>query len=116
MMDQDFDGKLPPIRVIIAKGDEDVTIKVCDRGGGIPRSSMQSIWKFAHSTASEKELECEFGKDVVSGARIRGFGLVRLFVVLVETYKSNLMSYIRLTNLPLFAAALGSYLCTVLWW
>ena len=67
--------QLPPVRVIIAKGDEDVTIKICDRGGGIPRSRMQTIWKFAHSTANDKELDSDFGTDTVSGARIKGFGL-----------------------------------------
>ena len=66
----------PPIRVIIAKGDEDVTIKIADKAGGIPRSRMQTIWKFAHSTASESGLETsDFGTDEVLGARIRGFGL-----------------------------------------
>jgi pyruvate dehydrogenase kinase 2/3/4 len=65
---------LSKIRVIIVKGEEDVTIKVADKGGGIPRSLMNKIWKFAHSTASEDELRTDFGTDI-SGARIRGFGL-----------------------------------------
>jgi pyruvate dehydrogenase kinase 2/3/4 len=65
---------LSKIRVIIVKGEEDVTIKVADNGGGIPRSLMNKIWKFAHSTASEDELRTDFGTDI-SGARIRGFGL-----------------------------------------
>lgn len=71
-----LDDRLPPpIKVVIAMGEEDVTIKVADRGGGIPRSKMQSIWKFAHSTADENELEVAFGMDETSGAKIRGFGL-----------------------------------------
>jgi hypothetical protein len=66
---------LPPIRVIIVKGEEDVTIKIADTGGGIPRSYMNKIWKFAHSTADEDESNTDFGMIEVSGARIRGFGL-----------------------------------------
>jgi pyruvate dehydrogenase kinase 2/3/4 len=66
---------LPPIRVIIVKGEEDVTIKIADTGGGIPRSLMNTIWKFAHSTADEDESNTDFGMIEVSGARIRGFGL-----------------------------------------
>jgi pyruvate dehydrogenase kinase 2/3/4 len=66
---------LPKIKVVIAKGDEDVTIKICDRGGGIPRSRMQTIWKFDHSTASKNELDSDFGTDALSGARVQGFGL-----------------------------------------
>lgn len=68
-------AEIPSIRVIVVKGEEDVTIKIADKGGGIPRSLIATIWKFAHSTASEDELQAEFGTDVTSGARIRGFGL-----------------------------------------
>lgn len=68
-------GLNEPIKVVIAKGAEDVTIKIADRGGGIPRSRMSTIWKFSHSTKQDAELETEFGADGVSGASIRGFGL-----------------------------------------
>lgn len=69
------DEMLPPIRVVVVKGEEDVTIKIADKGGGIPRSSMSQIWKFAHSTANKEEAMTDFGKDEVTGGRIRGFGL-----------------------------------------
>mmetsp|Transcript_12221 Transcript_12221/g.27502 ORF Transcript_12221/g.27502 Transcript_12221/m.27502 type:complete len:591 (-) Transcript_12221:82-1854(-) len=69
------EDSLPPIRVVVVKGDEDVTIKVADKGGGIPRSRMQKIWKFAHSTADEEEGSSEFGTDGISGVKLRGFGL-----------------------------------------
>jgi len=46
------DGKsLPKIEVTVVHGEEDVTIKISDRGGGIPRSLMSSIWTFMYSTA-----------------------------------------------------------------
>jgi pyruvate dehydrogenase kinase 2/3/4 len=66
---------MPPIRIVIVKGEEDVTIKLADRGGGIPRSKMSKIWKFAHSTAGSDEKETDFGVDEFTGAKIRGFGL-----------------------------------------
>jgi hypothetical protein len=66
---------MPSIRVVIVKGAEDVTIKVADRGGGIPRSKMPKVWKFAHSTACDAEQQSEFGVDEVTGTKIRGFGL-----------------------------------------
>lgn len=66
---------MPPIRIVIVKGEEDVTIKLADRGGGIPRSKMSKIWKFAHSTAARDENETDFGVDEFTGAKIRGFGL-----------------------------------------
>mmetsp|Transcript_25735 Transcript_25735/g.60626 ORF Transcript_25735/g.60626 Transcript_25735/m.60626 type:complete len:621 (-) Transcript_25735:637-2499(-) len=69
--------KIPPIKIVIVKGVEDVTIKIADRGGGIPRSKMSEIWKFAHSTSAQDEIENEtdFGVDEITGAAIRGFGL-----------------------------------------
>jgi len=49
-----FDGDasyLPPIKVVFVAGQEDMTIKVIDEGGGIPRSETKAIWNFFHSTA-----------------------------------------------------------------
>lgn len=70
---------LPPIRVVVTKGAEDVTIKVCDRGGGLKRSKLKEIWSFAHSTLNEEgrtmEDKYDFGKDEFVGSHIRGFGL-----------------------------------------
>eukprot|EP00980_Cylindrotheca_fusiformis_P006331 scaffold1356_cov123-Cylindrotheca_fusiformis.AAC.12 len=47
------DGDFPPIKVIIADGNdnEDVVIKVSDEGGGIPRSNMKKIWSYLFTTA-----------------------------------------------------------------
>ena len=47
----DPDTDLPPIKVIIVMGEEDVTIKVSDKGGGIPRSDLHKLWTYMHSTA-----------------------------------------------------------------
>jgi pyruvate dehydrogenase kinase 2/3/4 len=66
---------IPSIRVVIVKGSEDVTVKVADQGGGIPRSRMATIWRFAHSTAHADEQQTTFGVDTFCGARLRGFGL-----------------------------------------
>uniref|UniRef100_A0A7N0UIP9 Protein-serine/threonine kinase n=1 Tax=Kalanchoe fedtschenkoi TaxID=63787 RepID=A0A7N0UIP9_KALFE len=41
----------PPIRIIVADGIEDVTIKVSDEGGGIPRSGLPKIFTYLYSTA-----------------------------------------------------------------
>ncbi len=70
---------LPPIKIVVTKGAEDVTIKIADRGGGMPRSVTKRIWTFAHSTLSKegrtREDKYEFGKDEFTGGHIRGFGL-----------------------------------------
>jgi len=76
---------LPPIRVVVAKGAEDVTIKIADRGGGVPRSVIDKMWTFAHSTLgdnSSERTDTHFEIDEFTGAsakgrgfNIRGFGL-----------------------------------------
>jgi pyruvate dehydrogenase kinase 2/3/4 len=71
---------LYPIRVVIVKGDEDVTLKIADKGGGIQRSSMSRIWKFGATNDAEfvhfdNPDSGDYNFDEVSGARLRGFGL-----------------------------------------
>ncbi|CAI8612038.1 unnamed protein product [Vicia faba] len=47
----DSDKASPPIRIIVADGLEDVTIKLSDEGGGIPRSGLPKIFTYLYSTA-----------------------------------------------------------------
>jgi pyruvate dehydrogenase kinase 2/3/4 len=37
----------------VAEGGEDVTVKVSDEGGGIPRSGLARIWTYLYSTAKD---------------------------------------------------------------
>mmetsp|Transcript_36045 Transcript_36045/g.53761 ORF Transcript_36045/g.53761 Transcript_36045/m.53761 type:complete len:629 (-) Transcript_36045:297-2183(-) len=71
---------LAPIRVIVTKGDEDVSIKIADQGGGVPRSAIKDMWTFAHFTQDDHqdthESNTEFENDEITGGqKIRGFGL-----------------------------------------
>lgn len=70
-------AELPKIVVVVVKGKEDVTIKVADRGGGVPRSEMNKIWTFAHSTYRDegKNTMNNFDRNEFTGDTIRGFGL-----------------------------------------
>ncbi|XP_018562888.1 pyruvate dehydrogenase (acetyl-transferring) kinase, mitochondrial isoform X2 [Anoplophora glabripennis] len=43
----------PPITVTVAKGKEDVCLKMSDRGGGIPRSTTDQLFKYMYSTAPQ---------------------------------------------------------------
>jgi pyruvate dehydrogenase kinase 2/3/4 len=45
-------ASLPPIRVMIAGGVEDVTIKISDEGGGFRRSEMDRVWSWLGTTAT----------------------------------------------------------------
>jgi len=76
--DQEEENTLPSIKVVVVKGAEDVTIKIADRGGGVPRSEMDKIWTFAHSTldyAQKAKESSQFATDDFTGGKIRGFGL-----------------------------------------
>jgi pyruvate dehydrogenase kinase 2/3/4 len=44
-------AKLPPVRVIIADGVEDLSIKISDEGGGFRRSEMDRVWTYLFTTA-----------------------------------------------------------------
>lgn len=38
-------------QVVVARGKEDMTIKIADQGGGIRRSDLQHVWSYMYSTA-----------------------------------------------------------------
>lgn len=46
----------PAIRVIVVEGKEDITIKISDEGGGIPRSEMGLVWTYMYTTAQSEDL------------------------------------------------------------
>lgn len=43
------EADLPPIRITLARGREDVTIRVAGRGGGIARSEMKKVFRYSLS-------------------------------------------------------------------
>lgn len=42
---------IPPIEVTVVNGREDICVKIADRGGGIPRSQADQLFKYMYSTA-----------------------------------------------------------------
>jgi len=48
---------LPAIRIVMAEGEEDVTIKISDEGGGISRNGVLRIWTYLYTTAHPPALE-----------------------------------------------------------
>ncbi|CAB0042459.1 unnamed protein product [Trichogramma brassicae] len=43
----------PPLEVTVIQGKEDICVKMSDRGGGIPRSQMDYLFKYMYSTAPQ---------------------------------------------------------------
>ncbi|KAG8869957.1 hypothetical protein FRB97_000564 [Tulasnella sp. 331] len=44
------EATLPPIKVVVIEGKEDITVKISDEGGGIPRSAIPLIWTYMYTT------------------------------------------------------------------
>lgn len=65
------DKDAPPVRIIVADGIEDVTIKISDEGGGIPRSGLPKIFTYLYSTA-KNPLDEDLG--VADGITMAGYG------------------------------------------
>lgn len=53
-------GGYPPIKVIVVEGSEDITIKISDEGGGIPRSAIPLIWTYMYTTMSGQSIDQDF--------------------------------------------------------
>ncbi|KAI4286370.1 MAG: hypothetical protein L6R35_004380 [Caloplaca aegaea] len=66
--------EFPVTKVIVAKGNEDITIKVSDEGGGIPRSSIPLVWTYMYTTVeTTPSLDPDFDKSDFK-APMAGFG------------------------------------------
>jgi pyruvate dehydrogenase kinase 2/3/4 len=72
----------PPIKMLVAEGEEvhslsyssqDITIKIADEGGGIPRSAIPRIWTYMYTTAESQDLDPDFNKSDFK-APMAGFG------------------------------------------
>lgn len=43
---------LPPVRIVLVKGTQDLTIKISDVGGGIPNSDVPKLFTYFYTTAA----------------------------------------------------------------
>jgi len=67
------ESKLPPIKVVVVEGKEDITIKISDEGGGIPRSAIPLIWTYMYTTMESKGIDQDFQSSDFK-APMAGFG------------------------------------------
>lgn len=65
----------PPIKVIVAEGQDDITIKISDEGGGIPRKDVPIVWNYAFTTAEAQSVEEEASGDFKAPLAGYGYGL-----------------------------------------
>ena len=50
---QDSLDPVPPLKVTLVKGKEDICVKISDQGGGIARSQVDQLFKYMYSTAPQ---------------------------------------------------------------
>ena len=66
--------EFPVTKVIVAEGREDITIKITDEGGGIPRSAIPLVWTYMYTTVDRTpNLDPDFDKNDFK-APMAGFG------------------------------------------
>ena len=67
-------SEFPVTKVIVAEGKEDITIKVSDEGGGIPRSAIPLVWTYMYTTVDQTpNIDPEYNKSDFK-APMAGFG------------------------------------------
>jgi len=68
--------EFPPVKIIVAEGQDDITIKISDEGGGIPRKDIPLVWNYAFTTAEAQEVGDQFGgSDFKAPLAGYGYGL-----------------------------------------
>jgi pyruvate dehydrogenase kinase 2/3/4 len=67
------EDEFPPIKVVVVEGKEDITVKLSDEGGGIPRSAIPLIWTYMYTTMESQGLDSNFQASDFK-APMAGFG------------------------------------------
>uniref|UniRef100_A0A0B7AGD7 Protein-serine/threonine kinase n=1 Tax=Arion vulgaris TaxID=1028688 RepID=A0A0B7AGD7_9EUPU len=60
--------QIPPLVVMIVKGQEDLSIKISDQGGGISRSKLDFVFQYMYSTAPQP------ARSDIASAPLAGYG------------------------------------------
>ncbi|XP_072300552.1 pyruvate dehydrogenase (acetyl-transferring) kinase isozyme 1, mitochondrial [Eucyclogobius newberryi] len=61
----------PPVQAQVALGTEDLTVKVCDRGGGVPLRKIDRLFTYTYSTAPKPDM----GRSTAVPLAGYGYGL-----------------------------------------
>jgi pyruvate dehydrogenase kinase 2/3/4 len=108
----------PPIKVVVVEGKEDITVKISDEGGGIPRSAIPLIWTYMYTTMESQGIDSNF-KASDFKAPMAGFGyglpLSRLVSVVLFVISTHLtcLTLVRCSMPDISGVIYGSYQWTV---
>ncbi|XP_076048481.1 pyruvate dehydrogenase kinase isoform X2 [Oratosquilla oratoria] len=99
----DTSEDLPPLEVLLVMGQEDLTVKLSDQGGGIPRSQMDLLFNYMYSTAPQPTTSGGLDSPPLAGYGY-GLPLSRLYaryfqgdlmLTSMEGYGTDAMIYLK---------------------
>eukprot|EP00732_Lithocolla_globosa_P004872 Lithocolla_globosa_v1_NODE_4689_length_1386_cov_7.768595.p1 type:complete len:399 gc:universal NODE_4689_length_1386_cov_7.768595:1202-6(-) len=67
--------EFPEIQVVVADGANDLTIKISDQGGGIPRKQVENVWTYFYTTAAPPSRHVVFSEQTRPPMAGLGYGL-----------------------------------------
>lgn len=66
--------RLPPIHVRLCGGEDSVSVRVSDEGGGIPVEQVDKVWEFGWTTIDQKQRNESSGSENNGGHMAEGLG------------------------------------------
>jgi pyruvate dehydrogenase kinase 2/3/4 len=67
-------GDYPPVTVVLSKGQDDLSFKIGDQGGGIPRNDMHKLFSYFYTTAPRPQVHDGDNVPDMNNAPLAGFG------------------------------------------